>query len=295
MLAYACLSLLLAASQAASSILLGTAALDGQENPILVDARPKAAYEAGHLPGALNLDPDGLSEERDGVQNMLRPAKALQAEVQALGLRPDKTLVIYSDMAAPDDTKRATRLFWALEYLGFPHVALLDGGFAKWTAEGRSTATGSAPAPVAGSTTFELEARPELLTNYEQVVTNIQTSQGCLLDLRSAEEYAGLTKKPFLNQAGHISGASNVEATSLVEKQELNGKVFYTFAKAESLKPSLLEAVGDWNKPVITYCNSGRDATVGYFGLRMEGHENVSVYDGSMAEWDHKQAPAVKE
>lgn len=263
-------------------LLVTTDQLPQLQDVQVVDARPYEAYVAGHLPGALHLDPAALSEERDGVQNLLKPVEELAVLLSQAGLQPVRHVVVYSAMDQPDDLKNAARLFWILEYLGFSRVSILDGGFAKWKAEGRPIEAGAPPAALEHAPELALTPRPELLATRDEVLATIGTRRGTLVDMRAAEEYAGLAKKDFVHRAGHIPGACNLPAIDFVVRQGEEASPYYVLRPAADLKQAI---EGESATPVITYCNSGRDASVGFFVYRLAGVDDVAVYDGAMAEW----------
>ena len=267
-------------------LLLSTQDLSSLSGVVLVDARPASAYAAGHIPGAVPLDPASLSEERGGVTGMLKPIADLNGLLSEARLDPASHTVIYSAMDKPDDFKNAARLFWILEYCGFSRVSILDGGFAKWTAEGRPIETDAPPAKQERMK-LDLIPRPELLATRQRVLGMIEAHGSVLVDLRSPEEYAGLSKKDFVKRAGHIPGACNLPAGDLVVNTGTQDAPVYTLKPPADLK-TLLE--GTPTTPVVTYCNTGRDASVGYFIYRLSGYQDVAVYDGSMAEWGNHPA-----
>ncbi|MBP8129362.1 MAG: sulfurtransferase [Candidatus Hydrogenedentes bacterium] len=271
-------------------LLIATDQLQQLQGVQVVDARPIEAYAAAHLPGALHLDPATLSEERDGVQGLLKPVETLAALLSEAGLQPARHVVVYSGMDKPDDLKNAARLFWILEYLGFPRVSVLDGGFAKWRAEGRPVEAGAPPVPPEPVPELSLTPRPELLAVREDVLAIIGTSRGTLVDMRAPEEYAGLAKKDFVLRAGHIPGACNLPATDFAVKMGSDIAPYYTLRPVTELKQAIQ---GDASAPVITYCNTGRDASVGYLVYRLAGIDRVAVYDGSMAEWGNHPGLSV--
>lgn len=267
-------------------LLLSTEDLAGMPDAMIVDARPLAAYAAGHIPGALHLDPAALSEERGGVQGLLKPLDQLDTLLSEAGLDPTRHVVVYSAMDTPDDLKNAARLFWILEYLGFGRVSVLDGGFAKWKAEGRPIETDAPPAKQERMK-LDLTPRPERLATRDEVLGIIKSGAGTLADLRPSEEYAGLSKKDFVQRAGHIPGACSLPAGDAVQNSGTESAPVFTLKPAADLKASIEGA----NKaPVITYCNTGRDASVGYFLYRLNGYDDVAVYDGAMAEWGNHPA-----
>jgi len=264
-------------------LLVSTDQLMQLQDVQIVDVRGRDAYVAGHIPGALHLDSATLSEDRDGVNGLLKPVEEVAALLSWAGLDPARHVVVYGAMEAPDDLKHATRLFWILEYVGFPRVSVLDGGFAKWRAEGRPIETGEPRGPSGEGRVLSLRPRPELLATRDEVLEAITPGSGrTLVDMRPPEEYAGLAKEDFVARAGHIPGACNLPATDFVAKSGDEGTAYYALRPKANLRAAV---EGSPAKPVITYCNSGRDASVGYFVYRLAGFERVAVYDGSMAEW----------
>ena len=248
----------------------------------IVDARPVEQFTESHLPGALSLPSESLSEERGGVRGLLKPLNQLETLLAEAGLDPTMPVVIYSAMDSPAEAKNATRVFWALEYLGFEHVQILDGGLNKWLAEGRPLAKGAPQKYDAEAHVPVLRPREELRTERNEVVEQMRAGDGPIVDMRSAEEYAGLKAPEGMSYKGHISGAYNVPIDTLLTSNEANGLTYYTFKQDEALTSEL---TGNTQSPVITYCNTGRSGSVGYFAYRLAGFTNVSLYDGSMAEW----------
>lgn len=283
------LILMLGGTVKAQSIVVSTEEVSTIENALLVDARPAKDFVAGHIPGAANLDVDSLSETRDGVIGMLRLHDDLLPRFAAAGLAPDRTLVVYSGLEDASGVKQATRLFWVLEHSGYATVRLLDGGLAKWKAEGRTVETGHGTvAPLANIESLSaLKPLASRVVDKKQLTSTIDHGTGAVLDLRSKDDYTGATKKDFVKNAGHIPGAKSKPATSFVEGEH------FTFKSPELIRAMLGEAAQGGDKPVITYCNSGRDATVGYVACRIAGVKEVAVYDGSMAEWGNDAACPV--
>lgn len=267
----------------ANELLLQPAQLDGLKNALVVDVRPDAAFQAGHLPGAAHLDQAALSEDRNGVANELKAPEQLQDILATAGLDADKHLVLYSAMDTPADLKNATRVLWALEYLSYEKVSILDGGFARWQAEKRPVETGATKVAPVKPGKVSVRPREALLADYETVVEMTSAGKGALVDCRAPEEYAGLSKKDFVAKKGNIPGAINVPAGDLVDPAT------HQLKPAKELAAAIAPIHADKDTPVVTYCNSGRDATVGYFMMRLNGHDHVAVYDGSMAEWASKE------
>jgi len=264
------------------SVLVSTQQLANMDGVVIVDARAKEAYDEGHIPGAQNLYTDSLSETRGDVHNLLKPLDELEQILAQKGLSPADPIVIYSGLTDPSDIYLATRLFWILEYLGYEQVAVLDGGLAKWTREGRPVSSG--PADVRPLETLKLEPRPEKLATTDELK---ETKAGGVViqDLRSPSQYTGADKSGAVQKPGHIPGAQNVHAATLLNEDG-------TFPS----KKVLQESVGPPGRNIVTYCNTGRSASIGYFTWRYLGAEDVAMYDGSMSEWtSHEDTEVIVE
>lgn len=285
------IALLTAMVVQAESPLVERAGVGRLDDALFVDARDSEAFAAGHIPGAANLDVDSLSETRDGVIGMLKTHADLLPLFAAAGLEPGKTLVVYSGFEDGADVKGATRLFWILEHSGFSGVRLLDGGLARWRAESGPVETG--PSNVVSLPSTEqlagLKPKARLVVDKAQLTAAMDRGTATVVDLRSKDEYTGLKKKDFVKHAGHVPGAKSKPATSFVEGQ------YFTFKSPEKIRAMIGSGAEAGKKPVITYCNSGRDATVGYVAYRIAGFSDVSVYDGSMAEWGNDASCPVAE
>jgi thiosulfate/3-mercaptopyruvate sulfurtransferase len=153
----------------------------------------------------------------------------------------------------------------------------LDGGFAKWSDEEREIAAGkSTVAPV------EIPAlipRDERLATADDVQDAIERGTAKIADLRSPDYYRGESKADSVKVAGHIPAACNLPANDFLSADDQTVKSW------EELQ-ALMNAGGVTDESrTITYCNTGRAGSVGYFLLRRLGNDNVSLYDGSMSEW----------
>lgn len=268
-------------------LLVSTGWLAQAQGVVIADVRPTSEYVKGHIPGALHVNLATLSEERDGVVNLLKPREEALAALAQAGIDPRKQIVIYSGMFEPVEIKFATRLFWTLEYLGYKRVAILDGGYAKWTREERPMERGLyAVTPV---TMPKLEPRPEILADIEDVSALVSgTNKGVLADLRPKPFYDGDEKYRPVRKRGHIRTATNVPGTGFLTEPDR------TFRPAAELQTILKKYGIAEDTRLITYCNSGASASIGYFVCRLTGHDNVAVYDGSMVEWSIRKRKQVE-
>jgi thiosulfate/3-mercaptopyruvate sulfurtransferase len=240
-----------------------------QSGPYRIESG-RADYEAAHIPSAAFID---LSEELSDINSALRftmpkPAQ-LEAALSAAGLSNGDDCVIYSSTTP----MWATRLWWMLRSVGFD-AAVLDGGFAKWRAEGRRLASGSerhAPGR------FAAVADARFWASKDEVRRAIGDGAVCTLNALSAAVHAG-TSELHYGRKGHIKGSVNLPHASLLAADGC-------FKPSAELRPAF-EAVGALGKArVICYCGGGISATMAALALLLLGHANVAVYDGSMSEW----------
>jgi thiosulfate/3-mercaptopyruvate sulfurtransferase len=273
------------AAASGGGVLLSSADLAAMDSVVIVDAREVAVFESAHIAGARNVPVSALSEARDGVPNLLKPLPQLESILQNAGLDPEKPVVVYSGMEGGKDLHLATRLFWILEYLGYRDVRLLDGGLAKWQAEGGAIETGTVkPEPIEP---LNLTPDPAKLATKEEVAAVAEDGSRQLLDLRSQAQYFGDERPGSATRAGRIPGACNLPAEESLGADK-------TFKPVEELKTVAARQGLEAGKPVTTYCNTGRSASVGYFLLRHLGYDDVALYDGSMSEWSRDETKEVE-
>jgi thiosulfate/3-mercaptopyruvate sulfurtransferase len=274
---------LFAVSTASEPILVETTELVTRSGTFIVDARDRSAFVAGHIPGAAHLEVNALSDKQDGVVGLLKPRGELLTAFAASGLRPDDDIVVYTGLDDASDLILGTRLFWILEHSGFPRVRLLNGGLAKWKAEGRPTETGESAVRAAGAGALsELVPDGTRHASLDEVMATQKSQKGLIVDARGKSSFTGESDKSFIERDGHITGAINRPASGFVEGD------FYTFKSRDRIR-TLVDADNlAEDAPVVTYCNTGRSATISYVAYRIAGFTNVSMYDGSMAEWGNR-------
>ncbi|WP_404378532.1 sulfurtransferase [Caenispirillum salinarum] len=244
------------------------------------DGKPKGPvpYTQGHIPGSLAAPYVGYAwrTKTDGTPGMLPTVPTLEEKIGALGIDEDTHVVIIPAGEDSSDFGSATRVYWTFKVMGHDEVSILEGGHKAWVAAGKPLSTeGTQPSPAI----FEAEFRPEMIATAEDVRQALD-GKTALVDARPTEQYLGQAKSPVAKVSGTIPGSANIA----------NG-LFYDGRTAQFAEPSeidsLLEQVGiEKNQPQIAYCNTGHWASVAWFGLsEVAGAENVSMYDGSLAEW----------
>jgi thiosulfate/3-mercaptopyruvate sulfurtransferase len=233
-----------------------------------VDTR--ARYLARHIPGAVFFDIEELSDRSSSLPHMLPPADVFSRSLSALGVGDDMDIVIYEQ----EGVFSSPRAWWTLKTFGAKHVYLLDGGLRAWIEAGLPTESGDVHrAPVGFHATLDQDA----VKDFSQVQRTI-AAHGQILDARSAGRFTGELPEPRPGiSSGHMPGATSIPFTELVEEGRLK--------PADELR-SLFAAKGvDIERPTTTTCGSGVTAAVIALGLEVAGAKQVSLYDGSWAEY----------
>ncbi|HEX8445309.1 MAG TPA: 3-mercaptopyruvate sulfurtransferase [Sphingomonas sp.] len=233
---------------------------------------PAAEYEAGHIPGAVFMDLADLVDTATDLPGMLPPAEKFASRMQALGLGDGSRIVIYDN--SPHHT--AARAWWMLKTHGAHDVAILDGGLAKWKAEGRVLKKGKETLRHRHFTVWKDE---KAVRDLAQMKANQASGAEQVVDARSAARFSGAEADPRPGVApGHIPGSVNIPQDSLFEADG-------TWKRGDTLK-SVFDAAGvDLAKPIVTTCGSGVTAAVVLFGAHLLGASQVALYDGSWSEW----------
>lgn len=228
-------------------------------------------YEAAQVPGAAFLDlARDLSDTHAPLPFTMPSVDRLASALGAAGVGRGARVVAYT-MATP---MWATRLWWMLHASGFDNVAVLDGGFPKWSAEGRPVETGVQSYPPAE---LSLAARPGAWADKGAVLAAIDDGAVCTINALSPSVHSGESPMSY-GRKGHIKGSRNVPYAALLND---NG----TYRDDADLR-ALFAAVGAFERPrAICYCGGGISATMDALALTRLGHPSVAVYDGSMSEW----------
>ena len=231
-----------------------------------------AEYEAGHIPGAVFMDLADLTDTSNPVENMLPSAEKFASRMQSLGLGDGSRIVLYDDSAV----KTAARAWFMLKMFGAHDVALLDGGIAKWKAEGRPLTQGKEQLRHRHFTAWQDDTG---VRTKADVLANLHSQAEQVVDARGAARWSGADADPRPGiAAGHIPGSMNVPFTDLYNADG-------TFKDKAGLKATFEAAGVDLSKPVTTSCGSGVTASVLLFALSLLGKEDTALYDGSWTEW----------
>jgi thiosulfate/3-mercaptopyruvate sulfurtransferase len=169
----------------------------------------------------------------------------------------------------------AGRVWWSLRYAGHERVSLLDGGFSAWRAEGRPL---SADVPRVPPAEFTARPRPELLRGKADVLRALERGGAQLVDARSTARFRGEGDE-HTRHKGHIPGSRSVPWDANLAGDPPR------FKSPAELRALYEQAGLRLDQPVIASCGSGVTASLDAFALALAGHTDVSVYDGSWAEW----------
>jgi thiosulfate/3-mercaptopyruvate sulfurtransferase len=262
----------------ATDSLAALLARGGERGPLVVDMRTDVgSYLRAHIPGAVYLNSEALRAGSGGVPNLVLPAASYRALLGRLGVHADRPVVVHSSGEARNID--ATFLAWILAGLGHPRTYLLDGGFAKWEAEGRST---TRRYPVLDDTlplatpAFALER-----ATLDQIRASLGRNTLLLVDARSPDQYAGEAGAQM--RRGHIPGAVNHYWATDLSNERGFGLVFRT---TDELRASYAAQGITPDRDIVVYCNGGLESSHIYFTLRsLLGYPKVRVYDGSWTEW----------
>jgi thiosulfate/3-mercaptopyruvate sulfurtransferase len=234
------------------------------------DAR--AEFESAHIPGAVFFDIDEVSDTTSPLPHMLPPPEKFASRMQALGLGDGSRIIVYDN----SPLRSAARVWWMLTLFGAHEVAILDGGFAKWVAEGRATESGK---PIVRHRHFTVWADKSLVRDSKQMTENLRAKTEQVVDARSAGRFAGTDPEPRAGlRSGHIPGSKNLPYDQLFNEDG-------TYKNPEAIKAAFDASGVDFSKPVVATCGSGVTSAVLAFAATLIGHPKMAIYDGSWSEW----------
>jgi len=238
-----------------------------------------ARYLAQHIPGAVFFDIEALSDRSTSLPHMLPTPEEFSRSMAALGVGSGSTIVVYEQVGVFS----APRAWWMLRTFGAGKVFLLDGGLSAWIATGLPTEAGEVHRAAAE---FEARFDSAAVKDFAQLQEKI-AGHAQILDARSAGRFSGAAPEPRAGlSSGHMPGATSLPFTELAVDGRLKS--------AEELREIFLAKGVDIARPVTTTCGSGVTAAVLALGLEIAGASEVSLYDGSWAEYAQRPEAVVE-
>ncbi len=233
---------------------------------------PKAEYDAAHIPGARFFDIDEISDLRSDLPHMVPPVDKFMSRMRAMGVGDGHQVVVYDGAGLFS----AARVWWLFKLMGQDDVAVLDGGFPKWQAEGREVED---MPPVIRDRHMMVRRQNHLVKDVTQVSAASKLRDHEIIDARAAPRFRGEVPEPRPGlRSGHIPGARNVPFATLLAPDG-------TLKPPQALSEVFLAAGVDLSKPAITSCGSGVTAAILNLALTRMGKSDHSLYDGSWSEW----------
>lgn len=233
---------------------------------------PAAEYEAGHIPGAVFMDLSELTDTGNPVENMLPPPEKFASRMQSLGLGDGSRIVLYDD----SPLKSSARAWWMLTIFGAHEVAILDGGIAKWKAEGRPLETGK---EALRHRHFTVWKDDKDVRTKADMLANLHSKAEQVVDARPAGRFTGAEADPRPGMvSGSIPGSVNIPHSEFFNADG-------TWKTSDEMKALFDDAGVDLGKPLVTTCGSGMTAAVLSFAAAAAGADKVALYDGSWSEW----------
>jgi len=231
------------------------------DNLRIIDVRSADAYKAGHIPGAVSIPADALSDPNAHIAGARLSDSELAALFGQSGIDNTKRVVIYDDQGG----FHAARLFWMLEYYGHQDVAVLNGGFPRWQSEGLPV---SQDAASVAPTTFALNVSPRKEATADWLLAHESDDNAVVIDVRPTNLY----------EQGHIPWAMSIP-------WKLNLSEDGTLKSEEDLTAHFAAFGVTPDKKIAIHCQDGKASAHSYWALRAAGFPRLRVYDRSWAEW----------
>lgn len=257
------------------------------DNLVVLDVRSgidnggdRSTFEKAHIPGSIysSYTDDGWRETRDGVAGLMPPVTELERLIGGLGVSNENTVVLVPAGTGATDFGSAARVYWTFKVLGHESVAILNGGFAGWQKQGLEIASG--PAKRRDFANFRGELQDHLIATTEEMEA-ARDEQAQLVDARPSDYFRGENQSPAAKAPGTIPGALNLPHHTNISQDDA---VFYL--DVAGLESRINSAELDRNAKTVAFCNTGHWAATDWFVLsEVAGFDNVSLYDGSMAQW----------
>ncbi len=242
---------------------------------VILDVRKVEDYRNGHIVGAVNLFYRAWAFKKKHLYAEIPDQDDLSEMIGSAGISPGSRVVVVGSTGTPHEKVHGARVACTLKFAGVKNVAILDGGFEKWTYESRKI---SKIIPQTIPTIFKGHFRQDLFADKAYIVS--RWGKMILLDVREKEYYLGEKKLDCVEKAGRMPGARNLP-TSLAFTPS------GTFMERESLASLAESVVGqDRDREIVTYCDTGQCCPTWALLLKeVLGYRQVRIYDGGLQEW----------
>jgi len=234
-----------------------------------VERMPKDEHAEARIPGAVFFDIDEIADTTSGLPHMLPSPEKFSSRVRKLGLGDGTRIVVYDSSGVFS----AARVWWTFRVMGHEDVTVLDGGLPKWRAEGLPMDDGLA---MPRDRHFTVRRNAALVCTLDAMKARV-SGGAQVVDARPAPRFLGDAPEPRAGlKSGHMPGATNVPSPMVLNPDG-------TMKTREDLEVVFAEL--DLTKPITATCGSGITASLLALALARMGRWDVSVYDGSWAEW----------
>lgn len=269
--------------------------LDSRTPPTVLDVRwvlgeatQRQAYDAEHIPGAswVEFEEALTGTPGEGGRHPMPDAEAFGAHMRAAGVSNDRAVVVYD----AGNSLAAARARFLLRHFGHEDVQVLDGGLAAWKKAGFEVVSTADDDLADGEGDFFPTEPTQRVIDADEAARFAEEHQHALIDARAPERFAGRVE-PVDPVAGHIPGATNVPALSMLRK---SGR----FLEPDDIQLKLTAAGLKAGHDVAVYCGSGVQAAHLALAIELSGmHLSPAVYVGSWSHWitDPERAVAVEE
>lgn len=251
---------------------------------VIIDVRTQTNYGVGHIPGSINMGYSGWEPFNEDRECQLMPSPEQFAEtMRSLGINGSNHVVIYDHGNTISDATKGAAAVWIMQTMGHRNVSYLDGGFTKWTFEGKEI-DNVVPETTPGN--FAVKLDKSKVVGLDEVKAKVGDKKVVFVDARTPGQHFGVEKRGDVERYGHIPGSISLPADYLT-----NAGVNRAPATIKSVKEleEIVSGVGlptDKNAEIIVYCNTCQFAGLNYFVLHdILGYTNVSAFDGSILEY----------